>query len=154
MLYQNRYDTKDLLHHTFYLMESMTAFVMCMSLSMNEDHRWDIAINMRPFAIAGAVARIAQTIMYSQILSQKGTHHLYIRAVTIAQRVSAIILICAAIFAPLHGFEYSYYFSAALIVERPLVHIFVYFAFPKGTTTAHRVPQHTMHLIHRQVMLN
>ena len=151
MLYQNRYDTKDLVHHTFYLMESMTAFVMCMSLGVDDhDHKWDKRTNLRPFAIAGAIARIAQTVMYSQILAQKGPHQTYIRAVTVAQRLSAIILIFSAAFAPTSSNDYAYYWIAALLTERPLVHLFVFLALP-GAKSAHRVPQHTLHLIHRQV---
>lgn len=148
-LYQNRYDTKDLLHHMFYMLESMTAFAMCLSLRM-EDHAWDKENYMAPFAVAAAIARAAQTLMYSQVLSQECKHSVYIRAETMSQRLSAAIFVCSAIWGR-HGDDYAYYWIAAFVVERPLMHLVVFFMLPKTENASYRVPQHTSHLIHRQV---
>lgn len=151
-LYQNRYDTKDLLHHMFYMIESMTAFAMCLSLRM-DGHDWDKDKYTAPFAVAAAIARIAQSLMYSHVLAQSCKHSEYIRSEAIAQRLSAVLLISSAIWAK-EGLDYAYFWIAAVLVERPLMHIFVFFVLPRTINTMYRVPQHTSHLIHRQVRIS
>lgn len=149
-LYQNRYDTKDLLHHMFYMLESMTAFAMCLSLRL-DGHKWDKDRYMAPFAVAAAIARAAQTLMYSQVLAQGCKHTAYIRAETIAQRVSALLFVASALWGH-NGYDYAYCWIAAVIIERPLMNLCVYLALPKTDNSMYRVPQHTSHLIHRQAL--
>jgi hypothetical protein len=149
-LYQNRYDTKDLLHHLFYMIESMTAFAMCLSLGM-EGHEWDKENNVAPFAVSAAISRIMQVLMYSQILKQSKKHTMYVKAVSTAQRVSAALFVASAIWGRT-GWHYVYYWVAAVVVERPLVHVTVFFCLPSSSNSVYRVPQHTSHLIHRQVL--
>ena len=148
-IYQNRYDTKDLLHHMFYMVESMTAFAMCLSLRM-EGHSWDKESYMAPFAVAAAVARVAQSLMYSQVLAQTDKNAFYIRAEAMGQRLSAILFIASAIWGET-GYDYAYYWIAAVVVERPIVKLATYLLLPLTESTVYRVPQHTSHLIHRQV---
>lgn len=150
-MYQNSYDTKDLVHHVFYMVESMTAFVMCLSLGMKEhDHEWDKSSYMAPFAVAAAAGRLAQTLMYSQIMAQRSKHVLYLKVLAVAQRVSALLFIASAIWGN-NGYTYAYFWIASFIVERPLVNLFVVLFLPTGESAIYRVPQHTSHLIHRQV---
>ena len=147
-VYQNRHDTKDLLHHLFYMIESMTAFVMCLSLKM-DGHSWDKDNNMAPFAISAAIARLTQTIMYGQILARSKKHTIYVRAISSSQIISAILFIASVVWGKT-GLDYAYYWIAAVIIERPLPHLIV---FLMKESSMYRLPQHTSHLIHRQVVV-
>jgi low temperature requirement protein LtrA len=153
MLYQNRYDTKDLLHHGFYMLEAMTAFVMCLSLGTNEETKnWDEDVEMPHFAIAAAISRVLLSAMYSQILTLPGPHRTYIRTVAVAKIISAGLLVASAAMGTSQG-NFYYVWIAALLVERPVVHLTVFFATAKGNQS-YRVPQHTTHLIYRQVLIS
>lgn len=49
VLYQNRFDTHDILHYTFYLLQAMCVFVMTLHLSVQESEYWNASINVRHF---------------------------------------------------------------------------------------------------------
>lgn len=153
MFYQNRFDTKDLIHYVFYLLQAMCVFVMANHLTIDADnhHHWDRARNMKPFAIAAAVARFTHVIMYYQVTSitSKYRHHIF--ALSMSERLSGLIFLLSAVI-PQQEEHYYIYWIVALVCERTLVHSYIFFFIHRSSSSEQfSLPWHTGHVYHREV---
>lgn len=150
MAYQNNYDTKDMIHYLYYLLQAMFAFVMCLHLTLDHDHNWDIDRNLIPFSVAAACARFSDMCMYGQVVWLSKSYRLHMIAIMISQGLSATIFVLASC-APHREDSYWIYWLVALLTERLFVHIFVFVVL--GTEKKRRVPEHIEHFSHRHVRI-
>jgi hypothetical protein len=145
MFYQNRFDTKDILHYVFYLLQATCAFAMACHLSYDDETgAWDRDKNLRAFGVAAAVSRISHAFMYSQILPMTTKFRVHILALNTSQVTAAVLYLLSAFVAPAQELE-IYFWLGALLVERFLLHMFVMHS------GARLIPWHNEHLFHREV---
>jgi low temperature requirement protein LtrA len=144
MFYQNKFDTKDMVHFVFYLIQAMLAFVMALHLTLDHDHHWDEERNLKPFALAAALARIAIIVMYFQVMSLTQKYSMHLRLLVLSQGVSAVIFFVSAYASK--SDNYYYMWLASIVIERVLVHTFIAVVVPPKK----RAPPHFGHLSHRQ----
>ena len=144
MFYQNRFDTKDMVHFIFYLLQAMFAFVMALHLTLDEEHHWDEKRNLKPFAIAAALSRVVTVLMYIQVMSLTKKYRTHLRLVVLSQFVSGTLFLVSA-FMP-HQDMYYYMWVSSIILERGLIHTFIALTVPQKL----RAPPHFGHLFHRQ----
>jgi low temperature requirement protein LtrA len=151
MFYQNRFDTPDMVHYSFYLIQAMCAFTMAGHLTV-EGHSgtWDKDRNLEPFVIAAALARITQSIFYYQVIRLTEAYYNHFFIMAMSQALSGLIYLGPILFP--RGWDYYYlYFFVALVVERSFTNIAIkFFTNPKTTYVA---PWHMGHMIHREVRL-
>lgn len=144
MFYQNKFDTKDMVHFVFYLIQAMLAFVMALHLTLDHDHNWDQERNLKPFALAAALARVAIIFMYFQVMSLTKKYRNHLRLLVISQCISAVLFFVSA-YATKND-NYFYLWLASILIERGLVHTFIAVVVPRKQ----RAPPHFGHLSHRQ----
>jgi len=149
MFYQNRFDTKDFLHFTFYLFQALCAFVMAEHLSVDhETGSWDASANVGPIAVAAVLSRLANAFMYSQLCATATRYHRHILAIAVAQVVTAFMYLVSAV-APYDKQYFYWYWLVAILCERYVVWFYVCFFLGEDTEMI-RVPWHFGHLIHRE----
>jgi low temperature requirement protein LtrA len=155
MFYQNRFDTKDMVHYFFYLLQAISAFVMANHLTLDADgNQWDRDSNMIPFTVAVALARISNAAMYSQIVSLSSSFHNHFTAVVISQILAAALYMLPAMFQSTEHLYYVYWLCA-LFVERTFVMVYIFFfTHIPLDGLSHRAPWHMGHLRHREVRLS
>lgn len=154
MLYQNRFDTPDVIHYCFYLLQSLAAFVMTLHLTPLDSgsHTWNDAENMSAFASAAAISRFSCIIMYIQIVyfNQNRNLFLYLRVLITAMMVSTCIFtLCASMEIFSVNKNYIWMFAAAVFVERPLTHTYL-MCLNRRKKKGGRAPEHFGHMVHRQ----
>lgn len=149
MFYQNRFDTPDMVHYSFYLIQAMCAFTMAGHLTV-EGHTgtWDKDRNLEPFVIAAALARITQSMFYYQVIRLTEAYYNHFFIMAMSQAISGVLYLGPIIFP--YGWDYYHvYFLIALVVERTFTSIMLrFFTSPKTTYVA---PWHMGHMIHREV---
>ena len=148
--YQNRFDTKDMLHYVFYLLQAMCAFGMAEHLTVNEEtEKWDDERNLAPFAVAVAIARVSNATMYMQIMSLSTAYRRHFMGVSFSQILSSLLYILPAVvtFCKEH---YVWFWLAALLCERTFVMMYIYLVCP-NEKDSFRAPWHMYHLINREV---
>jgi low temperature requirement protein LtrA len=152
MFYQNRFDTKDLLHYLFYLVQAMCVFVMANHLTINEKHHhWDLDRNMKPFAIAAAIARITHVGMYYQVINITSKYRHHMMALSMSERISALLFLLSAVI-PGQEKQYYIYWVVALVCERTLVQTYIaLFINDADSNGPFSLPWHTGHIYHREV---
>lgn len=148
--YQNRFDTKDMLHYSFYLLQAMCAFVMAEHLTLDESHeKWDKENNLRPFIIAACVARLSNAGMYFQVITMTSAYRRHFIAVAMSQIIATLIYLSTLVFS--HAYNYYYgYWLFALFTERTFVMAYIYFFVPRDASST-VAPWHMGHLIEREV---
>ena len=155
MLYQNRFDSADMLHYTFYLLQAMCAYVMTLHLSIldSDDHHWNAHDNVKAFSIAAAFARFLNVIMYFHVFYHTEEFRVgfrtYLLTVTYSQLIAGILYIIAS-FANTFAYFYTYLvlWGVALFVESPLVSI-ITTIIQKRRKRSGRIPDHFTHMVHR-----
>jgi low temperature requirement protein LtrA len=148
--YQNRFDTKDMLHYTFYLLQAMCAFVMAEHLTVNEEtEKWDRDRNLTPFAVALAIARISSAAMYLQVMSLSTAFRRHFLSVSFSQILSSCLYLLPAII-PVYTDKYVWFWLSALMCERTFVMLYIYLICP-NEKDSFRAPWHMNHLINREV---
>ena len=161
MFYQNRFETKDLLHsHVFYLLQAMCAFIMANHLALDEaGNRWDRENNMVPFTLAATIARASTACMYSQlrlVLSSKtncssSSYENYFVAVMVSQTLAAALYLLPAVIQSTEHY-YWLWWLCAIFMERSFVAVYVsFFTATPGDDASHFLPWHMGHLRHREV---
>jgi low temperature requirement protein LtrA len=152
MFYQNRFDTKDMLHYIFYLFQALCAFFMACHLTIDHTtNEWDKDRNLKPFAVGAAIARISHSFMYSQILEITTTHRIHIFVLRFTQGLCALLYVLSA-YSPHSETHYIYYWVVALFIEREFVKYILNFAL-KRYPSSQLIPWHVGHLISRQVSI-
>lgn len=147
MFYQNRFDTKDILHYIFYLLQAACAFTMACHLTyVHETGSWDRDKNLQAFAVAAAVSRLSHAFMYSQILPMTTKFRVHIIALNTSQATAAVLYLLSGFVAP-HLHLEVFFWLGALLVERFLLHMLVMHS------GARMIPWHNEHLFHREVYL-
>ncbi|CAE7408995.1 unnamed protein product [Symbiodinium microadriaticum] len=144
MFYQNRFDTKDMVHFIFYLLQAMFAFVMALHLTLDHHHNWDEERNLKPFAIAAALSRVVIVVMYFQVMSLTKKYRTHLRLLVASQAISGALFFVSAY--TVHEGTYYYLWTASILVERGLVHSYIAWTVPPKQ----RAPPHFGHLSHRQ----
>lgn len=152
MFYQNRFDTKDMLHYIFYLIQAMCAFIMAEHLTLNNEHtKWDKENNLIPFIISACVARLTNAGMYFQLITMTNAYRRHFIAVAMSQLIAAFIYLSTILFDNAYKYYYIYW-VIALFSERVFVMSYIYFFVPKENVSF-RAPWHMGHLIEREVNL-
>lgn len=151
IFYQNRFDTKDLLHYLFYLFEAICAYVIAEHFTIDEETgHWDVHHNMRVIALAAAAGRIGQSIMYMQIMYLTTRYRKHIIAITVSLWLASGIYLLSAVLP--YGIEYYYIFwVVAEVVERSAVMLYIWVFVDAASAEAVHIPWHFEHLIHREV---
>lgn len=148
--YQNKFDTHDILHQFYYVIQSLAAMVMALHLTPDhETNKWNRPANKAPFAMAASVARIANALMYFQVynVTNKYRHHMICLITT--QLLSAGLFIISA-FLPHEENYFILLWFMALFAERFIAHLYIYYIM--GVISRYsRAPEHYSHLSHRQV---
>jgi hypothetical protein len=148
MFYQNRFDTKDMIHHLYYFLQAFCALILACSLTADHQGHWDVERNLKSFGTAAAISRILHSFMYSQIYSMTKTFQLQIQVLILSQAASSVLYFIAAFFSLPFGDDlYLYCFLAALLFERLLSHLFL------AIMKAPIMPWHIHHLFSREVFL-
>lgn len=151
--YQNRFDTKDMLHYVFYLLQAMCAFGMAEHLTVDEEtEKWDKGRNLTPFAVAIAIARISNATMYMQVMILSSAFRRHFLSVAISQIIAALFYILPAVIPDCREL-YVWFWLFALLCERALVMLYIYMFFP-NEKDKFRAPWHMSHLINREVCLS
>jgi low temperature requirement protein LtrA len=146
MFYQNRFDTKDMIHHLYYFLQAFCALILACSLTADHEGHWDVDRNLKSFATAAGICRLLHSFMYSQIYSMTKTFQLQIQILILSQGASAVLYFFAAFYSLQFGEDiYLYLFLAALILERFLSHLFL------AIIKAPIMPWHIHHLFSREV---
>mmetsp|Transcript_19691 Transcript_19691/g.28321 ORF Transcript_19691/g.28321 Transcript_19691/m.28321 type:complete len:516 (-) Transcript_19691:113-1660(-) len=146
MFYQNRFDTKDLVHYVYYLVQAMCAFIMAEHLTVDEnDGKWDEGRNLVPFAVAVVTARLLNSAMYFQVMSLSTAYRHHLLAVSLSLIFAAIVYILPVL---LPG-QYYVYWMTALMCERTCVMLYIRYFIPNDDS-ALLAPWHMGHLIHRE----
>ncbi|CAM9214635.1 unnamed protein product, partial [Ectocarpus fasciculatus] len=150
IFYQNRFDTKDLLHYLFYLFEAICAYVIAEHFTIDEETgHWDVHHNMRVIALAAAAGRIGQSIMYMQIMYLTTRYRKHIIAITVSLWLASGIYLLSAVLP--YGIEYYYIFwVVAEVVERSAVMLYIWMFVDAASAEAVHIPWHFEHLIHRE----
>lgn len=148
--YQNRFDTKDMLHYIFYLLQAMCAFVMAEHLTVNEEtEKWDRDRNLTPFAISLVIARISSAAMYLQVMSLTQAYRRHFLSVSFSQIMSSFLYLLPAVITPCRD-KYVWFWLSALMCERTFVMLYIYLICP-NEKDSFRAPWHMKHLINREV---
>lgn len=151
IFYQNRFDTKDLLHYLFYLFEAICAYVIAEHFTIVEETgKWDIHRNMRTIAIAAAVARVGQSLMYTQLTPLTRHYRKHLFAVCNSLRLSAAIYVLSAVL-PYDEDYYYVFWVVAEVVERSAVMLYIWIFIDDSDGASMKIPWHFEHLIHREV---
>jgi low temperature requirement protein LtrA len=156
MMYQNRFDTSDLLHYLFYLIHAMAAFVMTLHLSIGEeDHNWNAAENISAFSTAAAIARFTMVIMYLHVFyyteSYRTGFRNYLRLLTLSQFMSGCIFIIVAGLNTYVGYRmlYEVAWMLTFFIERTFVSVATTI-LQRRLNKSGRMSQHFEHMVHRQ----
>lgn len=140
VLYQNRFDTNDVIHYLYYLLQALAAFEMV-------QHTSDEYI--ASFAFGAAIARYSSTFMYAQVLFHTNVHREYFIATIISLTISASLFTAVSLSNTLQKHTiYLPLFILALFIENPLVNIY-YIIRRKLIQRSVRPPTHVKHLINR-----
>jgi low temperature requirement protein LtrA len=152
MFYQNRFDTKDLLHYLFYLLQAMAVFVMANHLTLDAaGNTWDRDANLVPFTVAVAVTRLSNAAMYTQVVFLSSTYHHHFTAVVVSQLVATVLYVLPAIVRSNEHLYYVYWLCA-IFMERTFVASYIhFFTRPPVDGMSHQAPWHKGHMIHREV---
>jgi hypothetical protein len=152
MFYQNRFDTKDLVHYLFYLLQAMCAFVMANHLTLDEaGNTWDMDANMAPFTAAVAVARFTNAAMYSQIITLSTSFQHHITAIILSQIMAGVVYLIPALF-QIGERWYFMFWLFAVFLERTFVWLYLELNTTSSATGSSLwAPWHVGHLIHREV---
>lgn len=145
MFYQNRFDTKDMIHHLYYFLQAFCALILACSLSADHTGHWNVSRNLRSFAIAAAVSRLLHALLYGQIYPMTIKFRTHIITLMTSQGVSSIIYILAAFSNP-DKEDYLFFFLSALLLERLLSQIML------TLLQAPILPWHIHHLFSREVI--
>jgi low temperature requirement protein LtrA len=145
MFYQNKFDTKDLVHYIYYLIQAMLVFIMALHLTLDHSHQWDVSRNMTAISLSAGISRFYAVIMYLQVMTITKNYRSHIVSVAVAQFFSGTLFFLA----PYLGDEQSFYWFwfTSIAIERVLVHIRIALWIP----LKERAPPHFGHLSHRQV---
>ena len=154
MFYQNRFDTKDMVHYLFYLLQSMCAFIMACHLTLNDSgNAWDKDSNLVPFTVAVVVSRLSNAVIYSQVASHSINFHKHFLAVVLSQILAAAIYVLPISFRGTDRF-YFVCWLCAIFVERSFVALYIFcFTGDAHDKSSHRAPWHLGHLRHREVTI-
>lgn len=151
IFYQNRFDTKDLLHYFFYLFEAICAYVVAEHFTASEETgKWDIDRNMKTIAFAAAAARLGQSLMYSQIMFLTRHYRKHLFALCMSQRIASAIYALSALL-PYDRQYYYVFWIVAEIAERSAVMFYIWYFVDGKDLQSLRIPWHFEHLIHREV---
>lgn len=145
MFYQNKFDTKDLVHYIYYLIQAMLVFVMALHLTLDDDHQWDISRNMATISVSAGISRIYAVLMYLQVMMLTKNYRQHIISVATGQFVSGILFFLAPFVAA--GDKFYWFWLTSIAIERVIVHVRVAISIP----VKERAPPHFGHLSHRQV---
>lgn len=161
MLYQNRFDTSDILHYLFYLLQSMTTLIMTMHLHIPDNEvltqghvKWSATGNVFAFSIAATIARVANVLMYLQIFLNTQEFRPGIRNFVIVligtQALGALFFTIASFSSSYSYFDdYLYLWLAAMFVEKVFADVLV-IVLQRLSNLKGRVPEHFQHMVHRQ----
>lgn len=156
ILYQNRFDTTDLLHVGFYLLQALATFIMTLHLAIlsHDDHHWSSYDNVSSFSIAACVARGANVIMYVHVYHFIEEYRVgfrqYIVLLIITQAISAALFFVTSFANKFYEFQvYELLWFLVFVVERPVTSIGTIFIQRRNKKTG-RMPHHLQHMIHRQ----
>jgi hypothetical protein len=147
MFYQNKFDTKDLVHYIYYLVQAMLVFVMALHLTLDDDHQWDIERNMAAVSVSAGVSRLYAVAMYIQVMMITRNYRQHIIHVAVAQFLSGFLFFLAPYL--MKGEKFYWFWLGSIAIERVIVHIRIALAIPLKD----RAPPHFGHLSHRQVLL-
>lgn len=146
MFYQNRFDTKDMIHHIYYFLQAFCALILACSLSADNEGHWNVSRNLQSFAIAAAVSRLLHALLYGQIYLMTLKFRTHILTLMMTQGLSSTIYLLAAFSSPASD-DYLIYFLVALILERFLSHLLL------TILKAPILPWHIHHLFSREVLI-
>jgi hypothetical protein len=145
MFYQNKFDTKDLVHYIYYLIQAMLVFIMALHLTLDDHHQWDISRNMAAVSLSAGVSRLYAVVMYIQVMMITRNYRQHIIHVALAQFLSGTLFFLAPYV--VEGEKFYWFWLASIAIERVIVHIRIALAIP----VKDRAPPHFGHLSHRQV---
>lgn len=147
MMYQNRFDTADLLHYLFYLIHAVAAFMMTLHLTISSnDHNWNASKNISAFSIAAAIARFTMVIMYLHVFNYTESFRTgfrnYLRLLTLSQFISGCIFIVVACLNSYVGYRliYEVAWLVNFLIERTFVSVLTTF-LQRRRNRSGRMPQ-------------
>lgn len=129
MLYQNRFDTPDLLHYIFYLIHAMTAFVMTINLSLGSNHElsWNAQEHVSAFSFAACISRFTLAFMYVHVIRytqsfSQGFRN-YLLLITLSQFCSGFIFLLVSCLTKSLSYKRSYelLWVLAFFIEKTFV---------------------------------
>lgn len=144
MFYQNKFDTKDIVHHIYYLIQAMCAFMMALHLS-TADHGWNQKADLKSFAFAAMVSRLVHCVMYIQVIVTTKKFRNHFKIMTLSQIISSTLFAISAETSR-ENESFVWFWLSAIIVERSLTFAVVKYLIPKKN----QAPPHFGHLSHRQ----
>lgn len=144
MFYQNKFDTKDIVHHVYYLVQAMCAFMMALHLS-TDHHGWDQEDDLKSFALAAVISRSVHCIMYLQVIIMTKKYRLQFIILMISQIVSSILFALSSVYS-LDNESYVWFWLVAIAVERSITFLVIKVIVPQKQ----QAPPHFGHMSHRQ----
>jgi hypothetical protein len=145
MFYQNKFDTKDLVHYVYYLIQAMLVFIMALHLTLDRHHHWNITRNMTAISLSAGISRYYAVVMYLQVMTMTMNYRQHIVSVAVAQFLSGTLFFLAPYVVT--GEKFYWFWLTSIAIERVLVHIRIALSIP----VKERAPPHFGHLSHRQV---
>jgi uncharacterized protein YacL len=127
---------------------------MASHITINEETKsWDLKRNMKHIAIAAAIARFTQSLMYNQVMYLTKKYRKHFHIVMMSQRISAVIYLLSAVLQYNHNYYYIFWIIA-IFMERSFVMMFIHYYVDSSREELVFAPWHFGHLIHREVCIH